>query len=113
MVVLGGSNAAWGIPLLVVLLIARAYPLRTRLLGESWGFGAYLWHSILSIVGGFGFWIALIYAPFLVQTLLDALGVQRLPIAIALAAAVGVVLVVWEATVSAHLAVDARCHTAR
>src|SRR4029434_10533895 len=35
MIVLGGTAAAWGIPLLLVLLIAAAYPLRTRVLGET------------------------------------------------------------------------------
>src|SRR5678815_1833003 len=43
MLVFGGGAAAWGIPLLLVFLIAAGYPLRTRLFGETWGFGAYLW----------------------------------------------------------------------
>src|SRR5687768_8651473 len=55
LIVFGSHNAAWAIPLQLVLLIAAAYPLRTRLLGETWSFGGYLWHSLLSIVGGFGF----------------------------------------------------------
>ena len=51
MIVFGGADAGWGIPVLIVLLIAVAYPLRTRVLGETWGFGAYLWHTAASIVG--------------------------------------------------------------
>jgi hypothetical protein len=36
MIVFGGADAGWGIPVLIVLLIAVAYPLRTRVLGETW-----------------------------------------------------------------------------
>src|SRR5690349_5969419 len=66
MIVWGGGSAAWGIPLLLALFIAAGYPLRTRILGETWGFGAYLWYTLLSIVGGFGFWIALAWLPLIV-----------------------------------------------
>ncbi len=77
MIVFAGGEAAWGIPLLLVLLIAVAYPLRTRLLGETWGFGSYLWRTSLSFVAGFGFWIALAYTPAVVQWVLRASGPER------------------------------------
>ena len=97
MLVFGGVQAAWGIPLLIALLIAAAYPLRTRLLGETWGFGGYLWHTTLSIVGGFGFWIALAYAPSVVRWVLHVAGAERWWVAIAAAAVVAGVLLAWEA----------------
>ena len=97
MIVFGGAQAAWGIPLLIVLLIAAAYPLRTRLLGETWGFGAYLWHTALSIVGGFGFWIALAYAPSIVRWALHVAGSERWWAATAVAVVAAGVLLAWEA----------------
>ncbi|HEX6048920.1 MAG TPA: hypothetical protein VFZ21_06620, partial [Gemmatimonadaceae bacterium] len=39
MIVFATSDAAWGIPLLIVLLLASGYPVRTRVLGETWAFG--------------------------------------------------------------------------
>jgi Zn-dependent protease with chaperone function len=97
MIVLGGADAAWGIPLLIVLLIAVAYPLRTRVLGETWGFGAYLWHTAASIVGGFGFWIALCYAPSMVRWLVGLVGTERPWLIATLASIVIALLVAWEA----------------
>jgi hypothetical protein len=79
MLVVGGADAAWGIPLLIAALAAAAYPVRTRLLGETWGLGRYLWHSALSFVGGFGFWLALSYAPILVRQSIDVLGTGQWP----------------------------------
>ena len=93
MIVFAGADAAWGIPLLVVLLIVAAYPLRTRLLGETWGFAPYLWHTALSVIGGFGFWIALAYAPWLVQWTLRVLGKEHWWAA----TAVAILLLAWEA----------------
>jgi Zn-dependent protease with chaperone function len=84
MIVFAGGEAAWGIPLLLVLLIAVAYPVRTRLLGETWGFGSYLWHTSLSFVAGFGFWIALAYAPTMVQWILRVVGPERWWLALAI-----------------------------
>jgi len=95
-IVLGGGNAAWGIPLLVALLIAAAYPIRTRLLGETWPFGAYLGHTALSVAGGFGFWILLGYAPSLVQRVLDAFGAERWPVVAVLAVGLAAVLFAVE-----------------
>lgn len=66
-VVLGGRHAVWGVPLLAGLLIVAGYPVRRRVLGETWGLGAYVWHTTRSIAGGFGFWIALCLVPFIVQ----------------------------------------------
>ena len=100
MIVFGGAAAAWGIPLTLVLLMAVAYPLRTRVLGETWGFGAYLWHTTASIIGGFGFWIALCYAPSMVRWMVGVVGTDRpglIAVNIALAAIVIVLLVAWEA----------------
>jgi Zn-dependent protease with chaperone function len=97
MIVFGGVDAAWGIPLLIVLLIAAAYPIRTRILGETWGFGAYLWHTAASIIGGFGFWIAVCYAPIIVHWGVEAAGPARLWLAVVLALIVGAALFAWEA----------------
>jgi Zn-dependent protease with chaperone function len=92
MIVLTGAQSAWGIPLLAVLLIAVGYPVRRRILGETWGFWPYLYHTARSIVGGFGFWIALAYAPTMVEALLDTFGTGRWWLAIPVAAA----LLAWE-----------------
>ena len=96
LLVFAGPRVAWGIPLLLAALAAAAYPFRTRLLGETWSFGRYLWHSALSLLGGFGFWIALIYAPLLVQQAIDLLGTSRLPWATVVAALIAAVLIAWE-----------------
>jgi Zn-dependent protease with chaperone function len=96
MIVWGAGNATWGIPLLLLLFIAAGYPLRTRILGETWGFGAYLWHTVLSILGAFGFWIALVWIPLIVQGISSAVGGGR-PVTIAVAVTVGVLMLAWEA----------------
>jgi Zn-dependent protease with chaperone function len=95
-VVFGGGDAEWGIPLLIALLIAAAYPLRRRLLGETWAFGAYLWYTALSVAGSFGFWILLAYAPGIVDSALAALGVARWPVAALVAAVLAAVLFALE-----------------
>jgi Zn-dependent protease with chaperone function len=97
MIVLGGRSAAWGLPLLIVFLIAAAYPLRTGLLGETWGFGAYLWHTAASVVGGFGFWIGLSFAPTVMSALVRQTGTARWWLAALVGVAVVGVLVAWEA----------------
>lgn len=97
MIVLGGGEAAWGIPLLIALLIAVAYPLRTRILGETWGFGAYLRYTALSIAGGFGFWIALAYLPSIVHSIAARVGAERWWLAIVLAVVPVAVMFAWEA----------------
>jgi len=100
MIVFGGADAAWGIPLLIVLLIAVAYPLRTRVLGETWGFGAYVWHTAASLIGGFGFWIALCYAPVVVRWIVGVVGTERpwlIAMSAALASTVAALLFMWEA----------------
>jgi Zn-dependent protease with chaperone function len=97
MIVLGGADAAWGIPLLLVFLIAAAYPLRTRVLGETWGFGAYLWRTAASIVGGFGFWIAVCYAPTIMRWIIGRVGTERSWLVAALAGLLAALLFAWEA----------------
>jgi Zn-dependent protease with chaperone function len=97
MIVLGGAEAAWGIPLLLVMLVTVAYPLRTRVLGETWGFGGYLWHTAASIVGGFGFWIALCYAPSIVRWFVGWVGTERPWLIAILASIVAALLFAWEA----------------
>ena len=92
MIVLTGAQSAWGIPLLAVLLIGVGYPVRRRILGETWGFWPYLYHTARSIVGGFGFWIALAYAPTMVEALLDTFGTGQWWLALLVAAA----LLAWE-----------------
>src|ERR1044071_2136085 len=84
MVVFGASAAAWGIPLLIVLMIVVAYPLRTRILGETWRFGGYLWHTAASVVGGFGFWIALSFAPSIMTAIVSLVGMTKWWLVIAL-----------------------------
>ena len=96
MIVFGAGSAAWGIPLLLALFIAAGYPLRTRILGETWGFGAYLWYTLLSIVGGFGFWIALAWTPLIVQGISSAFG-GGLTVTIVVASIVAAVMIAWEA----------------
>ena len=96
MIVWGAGNATWGIPLLAVFFIAAGYPLRTRILGETWGFGAYLWYTLLSILGGFGFWIALAWVPLIVQGISSAIGGGR-TVTIVVALIVGVLMIAWEA----------------
>src|SRR3982750_1761968 len=86
MIMFGGVSAAWGIALLIAALIAAQYPLRTRLLGETWGFAAYLWHTARSIAAGFGFWIALAYAPSLVRLVMTEVGPERRWLGVAVAA---------------------------
>ena len=95
--VLSGARVAWGIPLLIVAVTAAGYPFRTRLLGETWSFWRYLWHAGLSLLGGFGFWIALVYAPFVVQSVIGSAGEDRLAWAAAAAACAAAVLFAWEA----------------
>jgi Zn-dependent protease with chaperone function len=97
MIMLGGASAGWGIPLLIAAMIAAAYPLRTRLLGETWGFAAYLWHTARSIAAGFGFWIALAYAPIVVRLVMTQVGAERRWLAVALAAVLAALLIAWEA----------------
>ena len=97
MIVLGGADAAWGIPLLLVVLIAVAYPLRTRVLGETWGFGAYLWRTAASIVGGFGFWIGVCYAPTIVRWIIERVGTERPWHNAVLASILAALLFAWEA----------------
>jgi len=96
MIMFGGASSAWGIPLLIVSMIAVAYPLRTRLLGETWGFGAYLWYTAISVAGGFGFWIALAYAPSLVRRVMEGMGGERRWLAVMLATALAALLIAWE-----------------
>ena len=97
MFVLSGTATAWGIPLLTLLLIAVGYPLRTRLRGETWGFGSYLWHTTASIAGSFGFWIALAFAPTVVGGVASAAGPDRWPASVVIAAIVAAGLFAWEA----------------
>src|SRR4029453_13650568 len=69
-------------------------PLRTRVLGETWRFGAYLWHTVASIVGGFGFWIAVCYAPAIVLWIAGWVGPGR-PWVRGVCAAGGAAAPVW------------------
>jgi len=96
LLVFAGRSIAWGIPLLLAALAAAGYPFRTRILGETWSFGRYLLHSGLSFLGGFGFWIAVIYAPIAVQEALDRLGPARLAWGAAVAAVLAAILFAWE-----------------
>jgi Zn-dependent protease with chaperone function len=110
LIVLGGTSAAWGIPLMIAMMIVAAYPLRTRLLGETWGFGAYLWNTVASIVGGFGFWIALCFAPMVMRVVVEIVGPDRWWLTAALTVAFIVLLLAWEAN---YPAIWVRAHAGR
>lgn len=97
MIMLGGGDAAWGIPLFIALMIAAAYPIRTRILGETWSFGSYLRHTALSVAGGFGFWIALGYMPTVVHAIAARVGQERWWLAILLSLVPVALLFAWEA----------------
>jgi Zn-dependent protease with chaperone function len=53
----------WGMPLMVLALIASSYPLRVVLFEETWSLPAYVWFAVRLIVGIWGFWILLVAMP--------------------------------------------------
>ena len=55
----------WSLPLMVVSMLAAAYPLRRALFGETWSLGSYVWFSIRLGFAVWGFWLLLPAAPFI------------------------------------------------
>src|SRR6185295_12148504 len=66
LVAFGGSNVYWAVPLQVLALVVGGYPLGKVLLGESTRAPTYVWSSLKSVLGGFGFWLALGVTPLVV-----------------------------------------------
>lgn len=85
----------WGIPLMVLGLIASSYPLRVVLFEETWSLTAYVWFAARLIVGIWGFWILLVAMP------MTAGYAGRLDWLVA--AAVAAMLVFWNAHYAAIL----------
>ena len=92
LIVLGGVHGVWAIPLLLLASAAARYPFRKALYGETWGFGAYLRHTVFGTIGGAGFWLLLAFGPALVVAMANG----SAPAAAACSVAVGVLLVALE-----------------
>jgi len=90
-VILGGfaTHAMWAVPTLLVAVAWASHEPRKVLLGETWSFPRYLEFRARGIIGGFGFWILLAFAPTLVASAPTA---ARWPAAAALAG----VLLAWH-----------------
>jgi len=101
MLVLGAVHGVWGMPLLALGMLAGRYPLRRALLGETVGLGRYLWHSLRSVAGTWGFWLLLLCAPCTVLVV-DAMS---WPLSLALIP----VLLLWE---NAYIRIWLRLHDA-
>lgn len=79
----------WGAPLIFLGILTASYPLRKVLYGETWSLRAYL-SFFLRLTGAlFGFWMLLAATPSLARLAGDA--------SLAVGAALGVVLLVWNA----------------
>ena len=61
------SAAIWSLPVLVVSQAAGGFPLRKALYQETWTLGASLSFFGRSTIAIFGFWILLVFAPWLVS----------------------------------------------
>ncbi len=64
--VLGGDDAFWAVPLLLVSLPVGGYPLRRALGTESAGVVRHVWHQVKSMVGSIGLWALLAWMPLIV-----------------------------------------------
>src|SRR5215204_231732 len=92
MLLVGRGHAAWGIPLLVIGLLAARHHAQRVLHGERWGLAGYLRYHLVAIIGGFGFWMLLALVP----TIVGAIAGTRRDTALAVAALLAVLLVVWQ-----------------
>lgn len=63
LLVLSTRSAVWTMPLLVLALLAAAYPSRRALFGETWSITAYLSFTLRLYFVLFGFWMLLAAAP--------------------------------------------------
>lgn len=57
----------WSLPLMLVVLLIAAYPLRRALFAETWGLTTYAWFFMRLNVSVWGFWLMLPAAPFVAQ----------------------------------------------
>jgi Zn-dependent protease with chaperone function len=56
----------WTLPLLVLGRLVASYPARRALFGETWSLARYVSFYIRLIVGVYGFWLVILFTPFLV-----------------------------------------------
>lgn len=59
------ARVPWMLLVMVPTIVAAGFPLRRRLLGETWGLAAYLWFMARLLLATQGIWIALLLAPAL------------------------------------------------
>ena len=56
----------WALPLLVLSRLVSSYPARRALFGETWSLARYVSFYVRLIVGAYGFWLLILFTPFLV-----------------------------------------------
>ena len=56
----------WALPLLVLGRLVSSYPARRTLFGETWSLARYVSFFGRLIVGAYGFWLLILFTPFLV-----------------------------------------------
>src|SRR5215831_11142815 len=64
--ILGGDDALWSIPLMLVSLPVGGYPLRRALAIDTDGVVPHVWRYAKSVVGALGLWILLAWMPMIV-----------------------------------------------
>ena len=94
------DDALWAIPLLFLVLLVSAYPLRRTLFGERLGALAYLRYAVFSRVGHVGLPLLAAFAPAVVTSLaigLEPNDVERAArIALFTGVAFGIVIALWQ-----------------
>lgn len=90
LIALDYRKAAWSVPLMLLAMIAAGHPAQRVMLQESWGLGAYLWHTLRRLAGSVAFWALVAFTPALVLAPDTTRG------AYAVAAGLTVLLLVWE-----------------
>jgi hypothetical protein len=65
MAVLWFEHLIWVVPLALASVVAAGFPLRRRLLGESWSVTAYLWFMFRLAIATQGIWLLTAIAPVL------------------------------------------------
>jgi Zn-dependent protease with chaperone function len=86
--VLWFGHLIWVVPLALTSVVAAGFPLRRRLLGESWSVRSYLWFMFRLAIATQGIWLLIAVAPVLT----DHPGWAGW----ASSAALGIVLVLWN-----------------
>jgi Zn-dependent protease with chaperone function len=64
--VLGGDDAFWGIPLMLLSLPVGGYPLRRSLGIDTAGLVPHVWRQVKSVSGSIGFWVLVAWMPLIV-----------------------------------------------